>query len=146
MICYAAYFLYSKPVLSRYGSITVSFYVMFFASFCVLPFGLMEARQIELSRDQWHRVALGGLHCPLPDDTDLPAQPLGVEAGLLQPGRGIHLLPAALCRRGCSAMLEGEQLTPRAAVAGLAIFSGLALVILAERRQHREIPLEAVGE
>jgi hypothetical protein len=29
----------------------------------------------------------------------------------------------------------------------LAIFSGLALVILAERRQHREIPLEAaVGE
>ena len=50
MICYAAYFLYSKPVLSRYGSITVSFYVMFFASFGVLPFGLMEARQIELSR------------------------------------------------------------------------------------------------
>jgi hypothetical protein len=31
-------------------------------------------------------------------------------------------------------------------VAGLAIFTGLALVILAELRQHREIPLEAVGE
>ena len=37
MICYAAYFLYSKPVLSRYGSITVSFYVMFFASFWRSP-------------------------------------------------------------------------------------------------------------
>jgi drug/metabolite transporter (DMT)-like permease len=43
-------------------------------------------------------------------------------------------------------VLEGEHLTARAAVAGLAIFTGLALVILAERRQHREIPLEAVGE
>jgi drug/metabolite transporter (DMT)-like permease len=44
-------------------------------------------------------------------------------------------------------VLQGEQLTARAAAAGLAIFSGLALVILAERRQHREIPLEAaVGE
>jgi drug/metabolite transporter (DMT)-like permease len=43
-------------------------------------------------------------------------------------------------------LLSGERVTARAAAAGLAIFAGLALVILAERRQHREIPVEAVGE
>ena len=43
-------------------------------------------------------------------------------------------------------VLPGEHLTARAVLAGLSIFAGLALVILAELRQHREIPLEAVGE
>ena len=43
-------------------------------------------------------------------------------------------------------VLKGEHLTARATVAGLAIFSGLALVILAELRQQRQIPVEAVGE
>jgi drug/metabolite transporter (DMT)-like permease len=43
-------------------------------------------------------------------------------------------------------VLQGERLTARAAVAGLAIFSGLGLVILAELRQHRQIPVEPVGE
>lgn len=43
-------------------------------------------------------------------------------------------------------VLRGEHLTLRAAIAGLAIFTGLALVILGEIRQHREIPVGAVGE
>ena len=48
MICYATYFLYSKSVLGRYGSITASFYVMLFASFGVLPFGVVAARNLDL--------------------------------------------------------------------------------------------------
>jgi drug/metabolite transporter (DMT)-like permease len=43
-------------------------------------------------------------------------------------------------------LLEDEQITTRTAVAGLAIFLGLGLVILAEVRQHRGIPLAPVGE
>jgi drug/metabolite transporter (DMT)-like permease len=43
-------------------------------------------------------------------------------------------------------VLPGESVTPRAALAGLAIFAGLALVITAERRQQREIPMEALVE
>jgi drug/metabolite transporter (DMT)-like permease len=43
-------------------------------------------------------------------------------------------------------LLEYEQITTRTAVAGLAIFLGLGLVILAEVRQHRGIPLAPVGE
>ena len=58
----------------------------------------------------------------------------------------LHLPSAALCRGGGPSGARGGATDARAAAAGLAIFSGLALVILAERRQHREIPLEAVGE
>lgn len=146
MVCYAAYFLYSKSVLSRYGSITVSFYVMFFASFGVLPFGLMEVRQIalpQISGTVWFWVAyivifptiltyLLNLWALKRVSSNLVAVYI-----YLQP-----LFAAAVA----PLVLEGEHLTARSAVAGLAIFSGLALVILAERRQHREIPLEAVGE
>jgi drug/metabolite transporter (DMT)-like permease len=146
MICYATYFLYSKSILSRYGSITVSFYVMFFASFGVLPFGLMEVRQMalpQISGTVWLWVAyivafptiltyLLNLWALKQVSSNLVAVYI-----YLQP-----LFAAAVA----PLVLEGEHLTPRAVVAGLAIFTGLALVILAERRQHREIPLEAVGE
>ena len=44
-------------------------------------------------------------------------------------------------------LLRGESLTARAATAACAIFAGLATVIMAERRQHRQMPEEApVGE
>jgi drug/metabolite transporter (DMT)-like permease len=43
-------------------------------------------------------------------------------------------------------VLTGEHLALRTAVAGLSIFAGLGLVILAELRQQREIPVGAVGE
>jgi hypothetical protein len=43
-------------------------------------------------------------------------------------------------------VLAGERLTPRAVAAGLAIFSGLGMVLLSERRHNRQIPLEPVGE
>ena len=36
MMCYAAYFLYSKPMLERYGSLAVSAHVMLFAVVGVL--------------------------------------------------------------------------------------------------------------
>lgn len=52
MVCYAAYFLYSRSVLGRYGSVTVSFYVMLFAAFGVLPFGVAASRS---SPRPWRR-------------------------------------------------------------------------------------------
>ncbi|MEO7138298.1 MAG: DMT family transporter [Gemmatimonadales bacterium] len=146
MVCYATYFLYSKPVLRRYGSITVSFYVMFFASFGVLPFGLMEVGQMEfpeISSTVWlwvvYIVVFPTILTYLLNLWALKRVSSNLVAVYiyLQP-----LFAAAVA----PLVLEGEHLTARAAVAGLAIFTGLALVILAELRQHREIPLEAVGE
>jgi drug/metabolite transporter (DMT)-like permease len=146
MACYAAYFLYSKPMLRRYGSVTVSFYVMFFASFGVLPFGLaavQDMRLPEISGAVWLWVAyivvfptiltyLLNLWALKRVSSNLVAVYI-----YLQP-----LFAAAVA----PLVLPGEHLTARAALAGLAIFAGLALVIFAERRQHREIPVEAVGE
>jgi drug/metabolite transporter (DMT)-like permease len=44
-------------------------------------------------------------------------------------------------------VLPGESLSRRTVVAGLAIFAGLAMVIRAERAQHRDVSLEpGVGE
>ncbi|HEX5963555.1 MAG TPA: DMT family transporter [Gemmatimonadales bacterium] len=146
MVCYAAYFLYSKSILGRYGSITVSFYVMFFASFGVLPFGLMAVRDIslpEIGATVWWWVAyivvfptiltyLINLWALKRVSSNLVAVYI-----YLQP-----LFAAAVA----PLVLRGERLTTRAVVAGLAIFTGLAIVILAELRQQREIPVEAVGE
>jgi drug/metabolite transporter (DMT)-like permease len=36
-------------------------------------------------------------------------------------------------------LLEGEGLTTRAGLAGILIFAGVGMVIMAERRQHREL-------
>jgi drug/metabolite transporter (DMT)-like permease len=146
MVCYAAYFLYSKSILRRYGSITVSFYVMFFASFGVLPFGWMAVRDIslpEIEATVWWWVAyivvfptiltyLINLWALKRVSSNLVAVYI-----YLQP-----LFAAAVA----PLVLRGERLTTRAVVAGLAIFTGLAIVILAELRQQREIPVEAVGE
>ena len=39
-------------------------------------------------------------------------------------------------------VLAGEGLTPRAAAAGVLIFAGVGMVIAAERRQRRQVPLD----
>jgi drug/metabolite transporter (DMT)-like permease len=146
MVCYAAYFLYSGSVVGRYGPITVSFYVMLFATVGVLPFGLVAMRSLQLSSiggTVWLWVAyivvfptiltyLLNIWALQRVSSNLVAVYI-----YLQP-----LFAAAVA----PLVLHGERLTVRAAAAGLAIFAGLGLVILAELRQQREIPAEPVGE
>jgi drug/metabolite transporter (DMT)-like permease len=146
MVCYAVYFLYAGSVVGRYGPITVSFYVMLFASFGVLPFGLIAARSMQLSAIDgmvWLWVAyivvfptiltyLLNIWALQRVSSNLVAVYI-----YLQP-----LFAAAVAPM----VLQGEGLTPRAVAAALAIFAGLGLVILAELRQQREIPAEPVGE
>jgi drug/metabolite transporter (DMT)-like permease len=146
MVCYAAYFLYSKSILRRYDSITVSFYVMFFASFGVLPFGVVAAQQMriaDVSGEVWlwvgYIVVFPTILTYLLNLWALKRVSSNMVAVYiyLQP-----LFAAAVA----PLVLDGEHLTLRGAVAGLAIFTGLALVILAELRQERAIPVQAVGE
>lgn len=147
MLCYATYFLLAKPMMARYDSITVSAYVMLFAIAGVLPLGLISLRTFDL----------GGVRGPV-----------WAWVGFIVVGPTIltYLLNIWALRRASSNMvaifiylqplltaavapllLRGEALTTRAAVAACAIFAGLATVILAERRQHRQMPEEApVGE
>jgi drug/metabolite transporter (DMT)-like permease len=146
MVCYAAYFLYAGSVVGRYHPITVSFYVMLFASFGVLPLGLVGLQSLQLS-------TIGG------------AVWLWVGYIVIFPTIVSYLLNIWALQRVSSNLvtvyiylqplfaaavaplvLQGERLTTRAVVAGLAIFTGLGFVILAELRQHRENPVEPVGE
>ena len=146
MVCYAAYFLYSRSVVGRYGPVTVSFYVMLFASLGVLPFGLNALHQMrlsEISAPVWlwvgYIVVFPTIVTYLLNIWALQRVSSNVVAVYiyLQP-----LFAAAVA----PLVLTGERLTARAALAGLAIFAGLGAVILAEFRQHREIPVEPVGE
>jgi drug/metabolite transporter (DMT)-like permease len=146
MVCYAAYFLYSRSVLGRYGSVAVSFYVMLFASFGVLPFGVAATREMSyasISPTVWlwvgYIVLFPTILTYLLNIWALQRVSSNVVAVYiyLQPLFAASVAPL---------LLSGERVTARAAAAGLTIFAGLALVITAERRQHREIPVEAVGE
>ena len=146
MVCYAAYFLYSKSILRRYDSVTVSFYVMFFASFGVLPFGIGAVQQMsfgDISSTVWLWVAyivlfptivtyLLNLWALKRASSNMVAVYI-----YLQPIFAAAIAPL---------ILTGEHLTLRSALAGFAIFAGLGLVLLAELRQQGEIPVGAVGE
>jgi drug/metabolite transporter (DMT)-like permease len=134
-------------MMARYDSITVSTYVMLFAIVGVLPLGLMALR----SFDQ------GGVRAPV-----------WGWVGYIVVGPTIftYLLNIWALRRASSNMvaifiylqplltaavapllLRGESITTRAVAAAGAIFAGLATVILAERRQQRQMPDEVpVGE
>lgn len=146
MVCYATYFLYSRSVVGRYGPITVSFYVMLFAGLGVLPFGLSALDEMRLSAiggPVWlwvgYIVVFPTIVTYLLNIWALQRVSSNVVAVYiyLQP-----LFAAAVA----PLVLDGEDITARAALAGLSIFAGLAMVLLAEFRQHREIPLEPVGE
>jgi drug/metabolite transporter (DMT)-like permease len=146
MICYAAYFIYSKSVVGRYGPITVSFYVMLFAAAGVLPFGisaLKDTRVADMDVSLWWWVAyivvFPTIITYLLNIWALQRVSSNTVAVYiyLQP-----LFAAAIA----PLLLNGEGITARAALAGLSICGGMALVLLAERQQHRQIPLEPVGE
>jgi drug/metabolite transporter (DMT)-like permease len=146
MVCNAAYFLYSRSVVGRYPSITVSFYVMLFAALGVLPFGLASMRSLGLSSigdTVWLWVAYI-LVFPTIITYLLNIWALQrVSSNLV----AIYIYLQPIFAAAVAPMvLEGERLTARAVLAGMAIFAGLGLVILAELRQHRQIPVEPVGE
>jgi drug/metabolite transporter (DMT)-like permease len=137
MICNAAYFIYSRSVFSRYGSVTVSFYVMLFAILGVLPFGLHDAAHVHIL--DLYIVVFPTIFTYLLNIWALQrVSPNTVAAYIyLQPVFAAALTPL---------VLKGEGLSLRSALAGVIIFAGLGLVLLAERRQEREIPMEPVGE
>jgi drug/metabolite transporter (DMT)-like permease len=127
--------------------ITVSAYVMAFAILGVLPLGLMG----------WSRFDAGAVS---------PTVWGWVAFIVVGPTIFTYLLNIWALRRASSNMvavyiylqplltaslaplvLDGEALTPRAVAAGLLIFTGLAVVMWAERRQRLDMPPEApVGE
>ena len=146
MMCYAAYFIYSKSVVNRYGPVTVSFYVMLFAGFGVLPFGIAGIRQMRISELEpaiWWWV---GYIVVFPTILTYLLNIWALQRASSNTVAVYIYLQPLFAALGAPLFLRGEDLTARAALAGMTIFAGLALVLLAEHRQRAEIPLEPVGE
>jgi drug/metabolite transporter (DMT)-like permease len=146
MVCYAAYFLYSGSVVGRYGPITVSFYVMLFASVGVLPFGLIAMRSMQLSTISGTVWLWVGYIVVFPTIVTYLLNIWALQRVSSNLVAVYIYLQPLFAAAVAPLVLRGERLTIRAAAAGLAIFVGLGLVILAELRQQREIPAEPVGE
>jgi drug/metabolite transporter (DMT)-like permease len=146
MVCYAAYFIYSGSVVGRYGPITVSFYVMLFASFGVLPFGLVAMRSMQLSTISGTVWLWVGYIVVFPTIVTYLLNIWALQRVSSNLVAVYIYLQPLFAAAVAPLVLRGERLTVRAAAAGLAIFVGLGFVILAELRQQREIPAEPVGE
>ncbi len=132
MICYAAYFLVSKPIIARHDPITMSAYVMFFAALGVLPIGvpaLATAHLDGIPASTWWLVAYVVVF-PTICTYFLNLWALKrVSSNTVATFTYLQPLFAALA----SPWILGESLSRRTVIAGLVIFAGLGLVILTER-------------
>jgi len=147
MLCYSAYFLLAKPMMARYDSITVSTYVMLFAIVGVLPLGLMAMKGFDLGSV---RAAVWGWVGYIVVGPTIFTYLLNIwalrRASSNMVAIFIYLQPL-LTAAVAPLLLRGESITARALAAAGAIFAGLATVIVAERRQQRQMPDEVpVGE
>jgi drug/metabolite transporter (DMT)-like permease len=143
MMCYAAYFLVSKPVVSQHDPVTVSAYVMLFSAIGVLPIGvpaLAQANLVGISARIWWLVGYVVVF-PTIFTYFLNLWALRrVSSGTVATFIYLQPLFAALS----SPWVLGEAVGTRTVAAGAVIFLGLGLVILAERARHETIPMEAM--
>lgn len=144
MFCYSLYLVHSKAMVLRYGAVTVSAYVMMFSAIGTLPLGLTGLATVDTAAVRpvtwmWvgYIVVFPTIVAYFLNIWALKRVSPNVVAGYiyLQPIFTALVAPA---------VLEGERITTRAAVAGITIFIGLALVIYGEVRQQREVPVESL--
>ena len=124
--------------------ITVSLYVMAFATLFTLPIGAWALSGSDLAAVRPATWAWIGYIVLFPTIVTyfLNIWALSrVSSNLV--AAYIYLQPV-LTAAVAPALLEGEGLTGRAVGAGLAILAGLACVIVGERRQQGQVPVGAV--
>lgn len=147
MMAYAAYFLLSKPIVTRHDPITVSTYVMLFAAVGVLPIGipsLLASNLAGVSRTTWMLVAYLVL------GPTIAAYFLNLWALRRVSSNTVAsftYLQPVLAALAAPLILPAEHLNSRTVLAGAGIFAGLALVIRGERAERREVEIApGVGE
>ena len=132
MACYAGFLVLAKPLLRRYDTLTVIVWAMFFGLLGTLPVGLATLSRVsptEVPVGIWVLVAYIVL-VPTIGAFFLSGWALKRSSSQLVAAY-IYLQPLVTASIA-PAVLEGERVTPRMIVAGLAIFAGLGLVIMGE--------------
>ena len=144
MACYGWYLVASKELLRRHSPVTMSAYLMAFATLFTLPVGILALLRTELSMVRpvtWAWIAYIVVF-PTIVTYFLNIWALTrVSPNLV--AAYIYLQPV-FTAAVAPGLLEGEAITPRALGAGLAIFAGLACVIAGERRQQGQVPVTPV--
>ena len=141
MVCYAGYFLVSKPLLARYDAITVGTYVMLFAALGVLPLGIPALRG--MNGGMLHG-SIGWLVAYIVVGPTIGAYFLNLWALQRVSSNTVAsflYLQPFLAAVTAPLILPGERLTSRTLAAGCLIFVGLGLVLWAERVQRRQVPM-----
>jgi drug/metabolite transporter (DMT)-like permease len=140
MFCYSLYLVHSKAMVLKYGPVTVSAYVMMFSAIGTLPLGLSGLATVDLGAIRPITWMWVGYVVVFPT---IIAYFLNIWAlKKVSPNLVavyIYLQPL-FTAAVAPAVLTGERVTARAAIAGAAIFLGLALVIMGERTQNRSVP------
>ncbi len=142
MVCYSLYLVHSKPLFERHTPLTASYYVMLFGALGVLPYGLASFSGMHPTMIASHIWLLIGyiVLCPT-----ILAYFLNIWALRRVPPNlvAVYIYLQPLFTAAISPLvLPGERLTSRALIAAIAIFLGLALVILGEQLQNRELTAE----
>lgn len=141
MMAYTYYLLNSRELIARWSPVTVSAYVMVFGALGVLPIGIPAAAGMNFGAVPpltWGLVAYVVVF------PTVVAYFLNIWALKRASSNVVAVyiyLQPVFTALVAPLVLEGEGLTRRAALAGLLIFAGVAMVILGERRQQREVPV-----
>jgi drug/metabolite transporter (DMT)-like permease len=143
MLCYAAYFLVSKPIVARHDPVTVSAYIMLFAAIGVLPIGVPALAGADLHGIDGPTWWLVGYVVVFPTIFTYFLNLWALKrASSNTVATFIYLQP--LFAAISSPWVLGESIGGRTIVSGMVIFSGLALVILAERIQRQPLPMDVM--
>ncbi len=142
MLCYAGYLLLLRPVVARHDPVAASALVMLFAALAVLPLSLPALAGARLSGLSGRTWLLVGYIVVGPTVGAYLLNLWALKRVSSNTVAAFVYLQPLFTALAAPLFLPGEQLTPRTVVAGLAIFSGLGLVLRAEQRQR--LPL-AVG-
>jgi drug/metabolite transporter (DMT)-like permease len=132
MACFSGFLVLSKPLLRRYDTLTVTVWAMFFGLLGTLPVGLAtlsRVRPTEVPLGIWAVVAYIVL---VPTIGAFFLNGWALKRSSSQMVAAYIYLQPLVTASVAPAILEGERITPRMIAAGLAIFTGLGLVIIGE--------------
>jgi len=132
MACYAGFLVLSKPLLRRYDTLTVIVWAMFFGLLGTLPVGLATLSRVSPTEVPIGIWAVVGYIILVPTIGAFFLSAWALKRSSSQLVAAYIYLQPLVTASVAPAILEGERITSRMMVAGLAIFAGLGLVIWGE--------------